>query len=285
MEYYTLKDGTVLSYEKMGTGRPVLFLHGWAGDVKSYWGDIMPQLDGQKYCAIGLNQRGSGNSAPSKTRPVTHDLMIDDVRDFLEGNNLKNTTLVGSSQGGSIVLGYIGKYGCDEYLHSAVLVDIAPRNVMDENDPSYIWGQYGGKWKLEDALKGVDTMRKDYNKFFTDFILGVDPKIRNLPDDERTKAIAAYFESVNTDELAEEYESDLYADHREAVPKITVPLGYFYAGGENAFFTDKLEDYYRERVKGPYYAVNFHDDNHLFFWQRPDEFAKELNIFLDKYSD
>jgi|GEM_PF-1939814 len=281
MKDYILKDGTKLTYETVGEGRPILFLHGWAGEHKRYWGHIMPLVANANYMAIGLDQRGTGGSSASMTRPVTQELMIDDVRDFIVGANLKNVTLVGSSQGGQIVMGYIGKYGEDEYLHSAVLVDIAPRNVMDENDPSYVWGQYGGNWKLSEALSGIEAMKTDFDAFFRSFVLGVDPEVAKLPDEEQEQAVQVYFGTVRKDEIVEEYESDLYADHRQAIDTCTVPLAYFYAGSEKAFFTADLENYYGDRVKGLYKAVNFHDDNHLFFWERGEEFSDELLKFLN----
>ena len=181
-------------------------------------------------------------------------------------------------------MGYFGKYGCDEYTHSAVLVDIAPRNCMDENDPSYTVGQYGGNWKLEDALKDIEVMRADFEGFFRDFLLGVEPELSKLPPNEKESTLKEYFAQVRPDELLEEYESDLYADNRAALEKIEVPLAYFYAGNEDAAFSAELEDYYRERVKGPYEAVNFHESDHLFFFHRTKDFASELLNFLDKYT-
>ena len=56
MPHATTDDGVRLYYEETGSGRPVIFVHEYAGDYRS-WEPQMRHF-GQRYRAITYNARG-----------------------------------------------------------------------------------------------------------------------------------------------------------------------------------------------------------------------------------
>ena len=56
MPYATTDDGVKLYYEETGTGTPIVFVHEFAGDVRSW----EPQLRyfGRRYRCVAYNARG-----------------------------------------------------------------------------------------------------------------------------------------------------------------------------------------------------------------------------------
>ena len=56
MPYAQTADGVQLYYEETGSGRPLIFVHEFAGDLRS-WEPQMRHF-GQRYRAIAFNARG-----------------------------------------------------------------------------------------------------------------------------------------------------------------------------------------------------------------------------------
>ena len=63
MTTITTDDGVRLHVEDVGTGTPIVFVHEWAGDARSY----EPQLRhfSRSHRCIAYDARGHGRSAPA----------------------------------------------------------------------------------------------------------------------------------------------------------------------------------------------------------------------------
>lgn len=67
METITSVDGTVLSWDEDGSGRPLLLIHGTTAD-HTRWQGVTPQLS-QRYTVFAMDRRGRGDSGDG---PVYH---------------------------------------------------------------------------------------------------------------------------------------------------------------------------------------------------------------------
>jgi len=56
MPHLTTDDGIKLYYEEVGSGIPIVFVHEFAGDVRSY--ELQLRYFGQRYRCIAFNARG-----------------------------------------------------------------------------------------------------------------------------------------------------------------------------------------------------------------------------------
>ncbi len=72
MPHAPAEDGVRLYYEETGSGAPVIFVHEYAGDLRSW----EPQLRhfGQRYHAIAYNARGY---PPSDVPPAVTSVLSD----------------------------------------------------------------------------------------------------------------------------------------------------------------------------------------------------------------
>lgn len=78
MPYATTDDGVRLYIEETGSGRPVIFVHEFAGDVRSF----EPQLRhfGKRYRAIAFNARGFPPSdVPEQVSSYSQARAADDI--------------------------------------------------------------------------------------------------------------------------------------------------------------------------------------------------------------
>jgi non-heme chloroperoxidase len=119
----TTKDGTGIYFKDWGTGRPVVFSHGWPLSADA-WDAQMIFLGQHGYRVIAHDRRGHGRSdQPWNGNDM--DTYADDLANLIEALNLREATLVGHSTGGREVARYIGRHG-SKRIAKAVLIGAVP---------------------------------------------------------------------------------------------------------------------------------------------------------------
>ncbi len=103
MGHATAEDGVRLYFEETGTGIPVIFVHEYAGDFRSW----EPQLRhfGQRYRAIAYNARGYPPSdVPADVSAYSQARAADDIAVVLDHLKIDRAHVVGLSMGGFATL-------------------------------------------------------------------------------------------------------------------------------------------------------------------------------------
>ena len=103
MPHATADDGVRLYYEESGAGVPVIFVHEYAGDARSW----EPQLRhfGRRYRAIAYNARGYPPSdVPSDPAAYSQARAADDIAAVLTHLGIERAHVVGLSMGGFATL-------------------------------------------------------------------------------------------------------------------------------------------------------------------------------------
>lgn len=103
MPHIATDDGIRLYYEEAGTGYPIVFVHEFAGDHRSY----EPQLRyfSRRYRCVAFNARGYPPSdVPDDFERYSQQRARDDIRAVLDGLNLPKAHVVGISMGGFATL-------------------------------------------------------------------------------------------------------------------------------------------------------------------------------------
>ena len=96
-----------LNYEELGTGRPLILLHG-NGESHEYFGAQITWFADDRR-VIAVDTRGHGKS-PMGTAPFSLYTFADDLRDFMSTNNIPRADILGFSDGGNIALLFALKY-------------------------------------------------------------------------------------------------------------------------------------------------------------------------------
>ena len=103
MPEITTDDGVRLYYEESGSGLPLIFVHEFADDYRSY----EPQMRyfSRRYRCITFNARGYPPSdVPTDPAAYSQDRARDDIRSVLDGLGLDRAHVVGVSMGGFATL-------------------------------------------------------------------------------------------------------------------------------------------------------------------------------------
>jgi pimeloyl-ACP methyl ester carboxylesterase len=99
---YATSDGVQLYYEEAGKGIPVVFVHEFAGDLRS-WEPQMRHFSREYHC-IAFNARGYPPSdVPSKSK-YSQDIAADDIAAVLRHLKLRRAHVIGCSMGGYATL-------------------------------------------------------------------------------------------------------------------------------------------------------------------------------------
>jgi pimeloyl-ACP methyl ester carboxylesterase len=133
MNTFTTKDGTQIYYKDWGTGRPVVFSHGWPLSADAWEGQMV--FLATNYCrCIAHDRRGHGRS----TQPWNGndmDTYADDLSELIETLDLNSVTLVGHSAGGGEVARYIGRHGTKRVARVVLVSAVPPLMLQTHANP------------------------------------------------------------------------------------------------------------------------------------------------------
>ncbi|MFC0399916.1 alpha/beta fold hydrolase [Paraburkholderia rhizosphaerae] len=123
MNTVTTKDGAQIFFKDWGSGKPIVFSHGWPLDADA-WDPQLLFFVQQGFRVIAHDRRGHGRSSQT-ANGNNMDTYADDLAAVIEHLDLKDAVLVGHSTGGGEVAHYIGRHGTKR-VAKAVLIGAVP---------------------------------------------------------------------------------------------------------------------------------------------------------------
>lgn len=137
-----------LNYTVAGQGFPLVMLHG-NGEDHTYFEYQMAPFS-QRYQVIAPDTRGHGGS-PRGTAPFTLGQFAEDLKEFLDGREIKRCHLLGFSDGANIALLFALKY--PEYVEKLILngADLYPSAVKLSTQVPIVLG-----WGLLQPIRRFD---------------------------------------------------------------------------------------------------------------------------------
>jgi len=269
-----VENGTDIEiyYEDHGSGRPVVLIHGYPLNGRS-WERQQPELLAAGYRAINYDRRGFGLSSQPATG-YDYDTFAGDLRKLITALELRDVTLVGFSMGGGEVARYVGKYGSDGVRKAAILGGVPPFLV-----------------KAADNAEGVDksvftgiesAIVADRYAFFTDFFknfYNTDVLLGERVSDQAVQAswnvaigssATASFECVHT----------WGTDFRKDLERIDVPTLVMHGEADRIVPMKASGARTAKLIKGARF-VPVKDGPHAINWTHADVVNAELLKFLE----
>ncbi|POO56095.1 alpha/beta fold hydrolase [Agrobacterium rosae] len=159
MAFIDAKDGTTLHVKDMGTGRPVILIHGWplTGDMFEYQTVALLEAG---FRVITYDRRGFGQSG-HPADGYNYDTFADDLASVIESLDLRNVSLVGFSMGGGEIARYLSRHGADRISKAVLVASVAPYLLKDDRNPD------GVDASVFEGMK--DDIRKDRFAFLQSF--------------------------------------------------------------------------------------------------------------------
>lgn len=110
-----------LAFEVVGKGDPLIILHGLLGSADN-WRSMSRRLSAY-YKVFAVDLRNHGRSPHSDI--FNYDVMVADLRAFMEQQALRRIVLLGHSMGGKVAMNFAIEHS--EQVDRLVIVDIAPK--------------------------------------------------------------------------------------------------------------------------------------------------------------
>jgi pimeloyl-ACP methyl ester carboxylesterase len=114
--------GVNMAYEDRGSGKPIVFVHGWAGSGDAWDYQVLDLAP--SYRCITVDLRGHGAS-DKPWGDYDYDLFVSDLHALIVSLDLSDVTLVGWSMGGHIGLKYADEH--PERIARLVITGSGPR--------------------------------------------------------------------------------------------------------------------------------------------------------------
>ena len=151
MPYLTTDDDVKLYYEDGGAGRPILFIHEFAGDYRSW--ELQVRYFARRYRCITYNARGYPPSdVPDSVEKYSQRRAVDDAVGVLDRLHIEKAHIVGLSMGGFAALHFGVHY---PHRASSIVIGAAGMGAEPEKAAQFRHEveMVAKRWETEDANK------------------------------------------------------------------------------------------------------------------------------------
>ncbi len=204
-----------LYYEDLGTGKNVVFIHGWPLSG-SMWEYQITQLPQQGLRCITYDRRGFGHS-DKPVGPYDYNTLAADLKAVLDELNLQNVTLVGFSMGGGEIAKYFSLYGGARISKVVLISAVVPYMLKTDDNPDGV-PQEVFDGMLKQMTDDRPAFLEGFNKDFFGVSLLSHPVSDALLQQSANEAMRA--SPIATIECAKSFSS---TDFRADVATINVP--------------------------------------------------------------
>jgi len=129
----TTKDGTQIFYKDWGSGRPIVFHHGWPLSADDWDSQMLFFLE-KGYRVIAHDRRGHGRSMQTDSGNDM-DTYAADVAELASALDLRNAVHVGHSTGGGEVARYVARHGKGRVAKAVLIGAVPPVMAKSETNP------------------------------------------------------------------------------------------------------------------------------------------------------
>jgi non-heme chloroperoxidase len=155
-----------LFYEDVGTGAPVVLIHGWPVS-QQMWENQIVALASQGFRVISYDRRGFGQSS-KPWDGYDYDTLADDLNGLLVSLDLTDVTLVGFSMGGGEVARYMGRHAGKRVSKVAFVSAVTPYLQKGEDNPDGV-----DRSAFDQMIEGISKDRPAFLETFGKSFFGV----------------------------------------------------------------------------------------------------------------
>lgn len=204
-----------IHYEDLGSGQPVVLIHGFPLSHRSWEKQTIALLDAG-YRVIAYDRRGFGDSSQPSTG-YDYDTFAADLDQLMNELDLRDAVLAGFSMGTGEVTRYLGNYG-SERVSKAILLGVVPPFLLKTDDnPAGIEAT-----AIDDIVAAIRADRLAYLTAFYDAFYNLDEFLGTRISDEVVRDswnVAAGASAIGTLSCPPTW----ITDFRQDLPKIDVP--------------------------------------------------------------
>lgn len=264
-----------IHYQDRGSGQPVVLIHGFPLDSRS-WAKQLPPLLDAGFRVITYDRRGFGHSS-TPTTGYDYDTFAADLNLLLEVLDVTDIVLAGFSMGTGEVGRYLGKYGPDRVRKAVFLESLQPYLLKTADNPCGV--------DCSVFTAALSAVAKDRYAYFEDFCTD----FYNTDENLGSRVSQECVEVSRCLAVATSAYASLAAiatsmtDFRTDVAKIAgydLPVMIMHGARDRMLPIDSTGRAFHRLLPRAHY-VELEDAPHGLLWTYPDEVNNALLAFLD----
>ncbi|MDR7369912.1 alpha/beta hydrolase [Flavobacterium aquidurense] len=267
-EYIEVEPNVRLHVTDLGTGQPVVLIHGYPLS-DAMWEYQYHALLKENYRVIGITLRGFGQSDKPYGK-YNYDQFAADIKVVLDQLDIQDATLGGFSMGGAIALHYVAKYNSAHVSKLGLFSAAAPCHTKKPDYPYPFFTK-------EDITNWVAFNNSDRPAL----LAAVGEKFTLTPT-SLSPGIGAWLYGIEMQSSPYAMEQALIAlrdeDLRGDLPKIKIPTLILHAKNDQ-IVAYALAEQMNKAIPGSQ-LVPFEKSGHASFVEEKDKFNQELIKFL-----
>ena len=255
--------------QKIGTGYPLLVLHGLFG-MSDNWLTVGRQLAHRGFCAHLPDLRNHGRSPHMGTHSFAD--MCDDLINYLDQENIDTVGIIGHSMGGKVAMHLALLH--PERLADLVVVDIAPATYCCHDTSLHA--------VILDTLMKIDpTGYHSHGEIMAEIEKGVGNRMLAmfLGKNLRRNRNGEYTWKLNLPVL-KTYLQALYGGMEDLGSQAPSPVKTLFIKGSNSDYIQPLHEPNRTRYFPDSDVVTIDNAGHWVHAEQPDKFVEVVTSFL-----
>ncbi|MGH3076229.1 MAG: alpha/beta fold hydrolase [Gaiellales bacterium] len=260
---HDLPDGARIAYDDVGTGRPVVLIHGVSMSRRFFERNAGPLCE--RFRVLNVDLRGHGESPPHEGGHTVAQYARD-VRHLLEGLGLDDAVLVGWSMGSLVIWDMIRQFGADG-LAGHVVVSQSPSGLRRPG------------WELSgltlDALhEMLAAGQADYRSLMEEFVPAM---LMDEPSAADLELLVRETQTVGPNAGTCILLNQSLQDYRDLVGTYRLPTLLTW-GRDEKMIRVASGEWLAERI--PADLVIFERSGHCPMWEEPDRFNRVVSDWI-----
>jgi non-heme chloroperoxidase len=255
-------DGTEVFVRDMGSGDPIVFVHGWPLNHRMFEYQYEGLLDAGHRC-LGVDLRGYGKSEKPYGE-YSYDRFADDLKAVFEALDIEGATLAGFSMGGGTATHYMSRHGESHVDRLALLGAASPCLTEKPDFPEGL-----SEEDLNPLIEGARNDRPAMNAEFGEMLF------HELPSEEFLEWLWTMGMQASGYATARSAETFRDADLRENMADITVPTKICHGVNDEVCPFDITASVLDDGIEDTD-LVRFEESGHGLFYEEKDKLTNEL---------
>lgn len=262
-------DGTRFAYVDVGSGSPILLLHGWSSSHRWFERNIPALAENHRVVAFDFRGHGSSETTASGH---TMDQYARDVRDIVDGLGLDRPLLAGWSMGSIVLWNYIQQFGRGQASGMVFIGQSASDLVTPEYEHGIMTMDDLTDWIYAQQMDRETTTRENMRLM-----------VRHEPTPEELDWMTADYLRCPATVATVALYSQTVADSMPAFPKVDFPTQVYF-GVDPKMYKLVHGEYLAGKIPGSELVV-FDDSGHAPMWEEPDRFNAEMAKFARRVAE
>jgi len=270
-KYYN--EDVRLAYSDYGSGRPVIFIHGWPLS-REMWEYQLEDIVSAGYRVIKYDRRGFGKSS-KPWYGYDYDSLASDLNEIIQQLDLHDVVLVGFSMGGGEVVRYLKMFGSNRVNRIVLISSVLPYLCKTKDNPDGVDSSVFEEMMMDMRKDRIDFLDQFGKKFFG---VGMLSRPVSTPLLEYYRMLASFASARSTQQCAVSFAE---TDFRNDIKAIDVPALVIHGDADKTVPIEASSERTAKMIRDCRYIV-YENAPHGLFYTEKERLNRDLIQFISE---